>query len=230
MRSIQSATYEATHEVTRCPRRFDRHPQAGSSRCCSQVGADSNSRQKRPQGLSGSGGDRCKGGETKRCVRKEAERFGRGGLELRVGRCSLPEQGGPIRAAGKAGIGQEQSSRVRKSSRSTLALSRLWRPAVAGRIEQHVRWRSQPQLQEGQRSSKFRWRLSIKALQEGDRVCKILHLCAAVMDLKRELLQRNAMDRKTDMTFTAIAKRVTPARQQALEGTVHAVQPMTLRG
>lgn len=50
------------------------------------------------------------------------------------------------------------------------------------------------------------------------------------MDLKRELLQRNAMDRKTDMTFTVIAKRVTPASQQALEGTVHAVQPMTLRG
>lgn len=47
------------------------------------------------------------------------------------------------------------------------------------------------------------------------------------MDLKRELLQRNAMDRKTDMTFTVI---VTPASQQALEGTVHAVQPMTLRG
>jgi hypothetical protein len=91
-------------------------------------------------------------------------------------------------------------------------------------------WRTQPQHEEGQRSYKFRWRLSVKAIEEDDRVYKNLHWCAAVMALKRGRLQRNATDRKTHLTFTAAAKRVTAARQQTLEGTVHAVQPMTLRG
>lgn len=90
-------------------------------------------------------------------------------------------------------------------------------------------WRTQPQHEEGQRSCKLRWRLCVKAIGKGDRLYKVLHWCAAVMALKRERLQRIATDRQTNVTFAAAAKRVRAAWQQALEGTAHAVQPMTLR-
>lgn len=73
-------------------------------------------------------------------------------------------------------------------------------------------WRTYPKHEELQRSCKFRWRLSVKAIEEDDRVYKVLHWCAAAVALKRERLQRSAADRNTNLTLTAAAKRVTALR------------------